>query len=143
MVCRPRATAHANMLPMLTMIQDQTRWATPRPLPQREMREKPGNRRSLFSNHSVENRPKSVHTEFMGTDWELEESESEDGSEIDSEGHSEIEDDVECGLEDGESSPRISVGSVSSPTSWELSSISDTNDVAVWTTKFHDALIIR
>lgn len=80
------------------------------------MREKPGARTSLFSTHSVDQRPVSVHTEFMGTDWEMEESEAEIEieSDIDSEDSSDIEDDVECGLEDGESSPRISVGSVSS-----------------------------
>ncbi|KAK0656675.1 hypothetical protein B0T16DRAFT_42789 [Cercophora newfieldiana] len=99
---------------------DQTRWATPRPLPQREMREKPGNRTSLFSNRSVGPRPKSVHTEFMGTDWEMEE--DSEVSEIDSDGHSDIEDDVECGLEDGESSPRISVGSSGQPSFTTLSS---------------------
>jgi hypothetical protein len=98
------------------MSQDQVRWATPRPPPQKEMREKPGTRASLFSNQSVEHRPKSVHTEFMGTDWEMEDSdeESDVDSVIESEIYSEIEDDVECGLEDGENSPRISVGSVSS-----------------------------
>jgi len=102
---------------------DQTRWATPRPLPQKEMREKPGNRASLFSARSiVEQRPQSVYTEFMGSDWEAEESDGEAGSEIDSEGNSEIEDDVECGMEDGETSPRISVGSSGQPSFTTLSS---------------------
>ncbi len=90
---------------MLMRIQDHVRWATPRP--HEEMREKPRLRSSLFSTRGVGKRPKSVHTEFMETDWEMEESDPE--SEV-----SEIEDDVECGLEleDGENSPRISVGSV-------------------------------
>lgn len=86
------------------------------------MREKPGTRVSLFSNRSVEHRPKSVHTEFMGTDWEMEESEIEAESIIESDGDSDIEDDVECGLEDGENSPRISVGSSGQPSFTTLSS---------------------
>lgn len=67
------------------------------------MREKPGLRTSFFSTHTVDRRPQSVYTEF---DWEVDEQE---GSDIESE----IEDDVDCGVEDGENSPRISVGSVS------------------------------
>ncbi|KAK1755341.1 hypothetical protein QBC47DRAFT_402681 [Echria macrotheca] len=85
---------------------DQLRWATPQP--GREMREKLGPwRRSLFSSRSVEKRPGSVYTEFMESDWEIEESDPESDIEI----GSEIEDDVDCGVDDGENSPRISVGS--------------------------------
>jgi hypothetical protein len=89
--------------------QDQTRWTTEGRPQLREMREKVGLRESFFGarSRSAERRPKSVHTEFMETDWEMEESEAD--SDVDSE----IEDEVACGLEDGETSPRISVGSVS------------------------------
>jgi len=45
----------------------------------------------------------------MESDWELEESDPESEIEI----GSDIEDDGDCGVEDGENSPRISVGSVS------------------------------
>jgi hypothetical protein len=122
MLARTRAIVPACVEPALTMIQEQARWGTPRPLPQREMREKPGARASLFSNRTVELRPKSVHTEFMGTDWEMEESEIEIESVIESDAYSDIEDDVECGLEDGENSPRISVGSSGQPSFTTLSS---------------------
>jgi hypothetical protein len=60
---------------------------------------------TFFSMASARTRPtsgyQSVHTEFMETDWEMEDD------------YSEIED--LDGLEDGESSPRISVGSVGPP----------------------------
>ncbi|KAK5658811.1 hypothetical protein OQA88_1623 [Cercophora sp. LCS_1] len=89
---------------------DHVRWATPRP--HGEMREKPGLRTSFFSTHTAEPRPQSVYTEF---DWEMDDQE---GSDIESE----IEDDVDCGVEDGENSPRISVGSSGQPSFTTVSS---------------------
>ncbi len=79
------------------------RWST-RERPRPEMCEKSRAARDKFFSMVPQNRPKSVHTEFMETDWEME---------TESELYSEIED-LE-GVEDGDSSPRISVGSVSFP----------------------------
>ena len=67
------------------------------------MREKGRLRETFFRVAGAETRPKSVHTEFMETDWEIE-SESEIYSEVE---------DLEDAVEDGQSSPRVSVGSVS------------------------------
>ncbi|KAK0731501.1 hypothetical protein B0H67DRAFT_549256 [Lasiosphaeris hirsuta] len=80
----------------------------------REMTEKTSLRDAFFANATAnaKTRPTSVHTEFMETDWEME-TESE-------EVYSEIED--LDGLEDGENSPRISVGSSGQPSITTLSS---------------------
>lgn len=62
--------------------------------PPREMIEKSRFRETFFSFKSVASqRPDSVHTEFMETDWE--------------------EDDILSDMEDGETSPRLSFDSVS------------------------------
>lgn len=62
--------------------------------PPREMMEKSRFRETFFSLKSVASqRPDSVHTEFMETDWE--------------------EDDILSELDDGEASPRLSLDSVS------------------------------
>lgn len=61
--------------------------------PQREMAEKLLFRETFFSLKNVASqRPDSVHTEFMETDWD--------------------EDDILSEFEDGESSPRLSLDSV-------------------------------
>lgn len=118
--------------------QDQTRWTMEARPQLREMREKVGLRESFFGarSRSAERRPKSVHTEFMETDWEMEESEAD--SDVDSE----IEDEVACGLEDGESSPRISVGSVSS---FLLRGCGETclPLFVVGATQLHDSFLLR
>lgn len=62
--------------------------------PHREMMEKSHFRETFFSVKNVPPpRPDSVHTEFMETDWE--------------------EDDILSELDDGDSSPRLSLDSVS------------------------------
>lgn len=62
--------------------------------PHREMMEKSRLRETFFSVRNVPPpRPDSVHTEFMETDWE--------------------EDDILSELDDGDSSPRLSLDSVS------------------------------
>lgn len=62
--------------------------------PHREMMEKSHLRETFFSVKNVPPpRPDSVHTEFMETDWE--------------------EDDILSELDDGDSSPRLSLDSVS------------------------------
>ena len=62
--------------------------------PHREMMEKSHLRETFFSVKNVAPpRPDSVHTEFMETDWE--------------------EDDILSELDDGDSSPRLSLDSVS------------------------------
>ena len=62
--------------------------------PHREMMEKSHIRETFFSVKNVPPpRPDSVHTEFMETDWE--------------------EDDILSELDDGDSSPRLSLDSVS------------------------------
>jgi hypothetical protein len=65
-----------------------------RPRPHREMMEKSHIREAFFSVKNVPPpRPDSVHTEFMETDWE--------------------EDDILSELDEGDSSPRLSLDSVS------------------------------
>ncbi|KAM7219156.1 hypothetical protein V8F06_005453 [Rhypophila decipiens] len=83
------------------------RYSTPHERPRQEMREK-GRRETLFTSMAG-NRPTSVYTEFMESDWEMEEDldahvaqEAED-EEI----YSEIED-LDEAVEDGQSSPRSS-----------------------------------
>lgn len=67
--------------------------------PHREMMEKSRFRETFFSLKNVaQQRPDSVHTEFMETDWE--------------------EDDILSELEDIEASPRPSLDSVSYATAW-------------------------
>jgi len=74
------------------------------------MRQKAQRRDVFFSASKVKDRPYSVYTEFMESDTEIE---HEDDHEDDSEVYSEFGD-LE-GIEDGECSPRVSVGSVGSP----------------------------
>jgi len=64
----------------------------------------------FFSASRVKDRPYSVYTEFMESDTEIEQG---DDHEDDSEVYSEFGD-LE-GIEDGECSPRVSIGSVGSP----------------------------
>jgi len=64
----------------------------------------------FFSAARVKDRPYSVYTEFMESDTEIEHA---DDQEDDSEVYSEFGD-LE-GIEDGECSPRVSIGSVSAP----------------------------
>ncbi|KAH6650198.1 hypothetical protein F5144DRAFT_597681 [Chaetomium tenue] len=71
-----------------------------------EMREKARGRDVFFSTARVEERPYSVYTEFMESDTEIEQ---EDDHEDDSEVYSEFGD-LE-GIDEGECSPRISIGS--------------------------------
>ncbi|KAK3300921.1 uncharacterized protein B0H64DRAFT_315695 [Chaetomium fimeti] len=87
------------------MAQETIRFA-PMERPPREMREKARGRDVFFSTARVEDRPYSVYTEFMESDTEIEQ---EDDQEDDSEVYSEFGD-LE-GIEDGECSPRISIGS--------------------------------
>lgn len=74
------------------------------------MREKARGRDVFFSASRVKDRPYSVYTEFMESDTEIE---HEDDPEDDSEVYSEFGD-LE-GIEDGECSPRVSIGSVGDP----------------------------
>ncbi|KAL2199987.1 hypothetical protein P885DRAFT_66867 [Corynascus similis CBS 632.67] len=74
--------------------------------PPREMQEKARGRDVFFSAARVKNRPYSVYTEFMESDTEIEQG---DDQEDDSEVYSEFGD-LE-GIEDGDCSPRISIGS--------------------------------
>jgi hypothetical protein len=76
----------------------------------REMREKARGRDVFFSASRVDDRPYSVYTEFMESDTEIEHG---DDPGDDSEVYSEFGD-LE-GIEDGECSPRVSIGSVSEP----------------------------
>lgn len=65
-----------------------------------EMRQKTGSRvESFFSTNNVKDRPNSVYTEFMESDWEMEEDD--------------IYSDMEDLAHDDEVSPRNSIGSVS------------------------------
>jgi hypothetical protein len=91
------------------MPQETVRFAAMERQPQ-EMREKARGRDVFFSTARVEERPYSVYTEFMESDTEIEQG---DDQEDDSEVYSEFGD-LE-GIEEGECSPRISIGSVSSP----------------------------
>ena len=64
-----------------------------------EMRQKNGSRvESFFSTNNVKDRPNSVYTEFMESDWEMEEDD--------------IYSDMEDLAQDDEVSPRNSIGSV-------------------------------
>jgi hypothetical protein len=77
--------------------------------PQQEMLEKPRARELFFSAANMKNRTNSVYTEFMESDFELEHNDDsihDDDGEVYSE-FGDLE-----GIEDGESSPRVSIGSV-------------------------------
>ncbi|EAQ92756.1 hypothetical protein CHGG_00991 [Chaetomium globosum CBS 148.51] len=87
------------------MAQETVRFAAIERQPQ-EMREKARGRDVFFSTARVEERPYSVYTEFMESDTEIEQ---EDDHEDDSEVYSEFGD-LE-GIDEGECSPRISIGS--------------------------------
>lgn len=73
------------------------------------MSEKARGRDMFFSASRVKDRPYSVYTEFMESDTEIEP--GDDDHDDDSEVYSEFGD-LE-GIEDGECSPRVSIGSVS------------------------------
>jgi hypothetical protein len=73
------------------------------------MLEKSRGRDAFFSVKSAKHRPNSVYTEFMESDTEMEHGDQDDDDEVYSE-FGDLE-----GIEDGECSPRISVGSVSAP----------------------------
>lgn len=72
------------------------------------MREKARGRDIFFAVPNVKNRPNSIYTEFMESDTEIE---HDDPHDDDDEVYSEFGD-LE-GIEDGECSPRVSIGSVS------------------------------
>ncbi|KAK3695383.1 hypothetical protein B0T22DRAFT_104130 [Podospora appendiculata] len=93
------------------MNMDHIQFAT-RGRPHQEMSEKGRARDTFFSMASADNRH-SIHTEFMETDWEMEE---------DSDGHSDMEDLDGIEDEDGKNSPRISLGSSGQPSITTLSS---------------------
>lgn len=94
---------------VLTVAQETVQFAAmERP---REMREKAGGRDVFFSASKVQDRPYSVYTEFMESDTEIDEHGDDPGD--DSEVYSEFGD-LE-GIEDGECSPRVSIGSVGAP----------------------------
>ncbi|KAK0618120.1 hypothetical protein B0T17DRAFT_609280 [Bombardia bombarda] len=93
----------------MTNTMDHIRFST-RERPPMEMREKSRAPESFFSRASVQSRTNSVHTEFMETDWEME----------DDEIYSDMED--LDGPDDGDTSPRISVGSSGQPSITTLSS---------------------
>ncbi|KAL2017507.1 hypothetical protein VTK56DRAFT_2049 [Thermocarpiscus australiensis] len=78
--------------------------------PHQEMIEKPRRREGLFSTAGVNDRPNSVYTEFMMSDFEME---NGDDQYDDAEVYSEFAD--LDGIEDGECSPRISIGSSGQP----------------------------
>ena len=90
---------------MLTSRQEYMQSTTTRERPHMDMREKSRGSDAFFSMANGKDRPNSVYTEFMETDWEID-NEEEDYSEIEDEGIEEEE-------EEERSSPRISVGSVS------------------------------
>ncbi|KAK3941542.1 hypothetical protein QBC46DRAFT_340461 [Diplogelasinospora grovesii] len=97
-----------SLLPLFVPLQKNHVQFTARERPHREMLEKSRMPESFFTLSNVkqqqqQQRPISVHTEFMESDWEMEEDEEDDDD------HSEIED--LDPIEDGEQSPRISVGS--------------------------------
>jgi len=91
---------------VLTMAQAQVQYVA-QERPRQEMREKARGRDVFFSASRLKDRPFSVYTEFMESDTEIEHGDDQDD---DSEVYSEFGD-LE-GIEDGECSPRISVGSV-------------------------------
>ncbi|KAK3329664.1 hypothetical protein B0H66DRAFT_34043 [Apodospora peruviana] len=90
---------------------------------QMEMREK--GRRETFQAFtmaaSAKNRPNSVHTEFMESDWEMDDEDKSDDMHEDDQIYSEFED-LDEPVEDGQSSPRVSVGSSGQPSITTLSS---------------------
>ncbi|GAB1310904.1 Hyphal anastamosis 9 [Madurella fahalii] len=96
------------------------RFAT-RERPHQEMLEKSRGREVFFSAANVKNRPNSVYTEFMESDFEMEHDDDHilDLDDDDGEVYSEFGD-LE-GIEDGESSPRISIGSSGQPSFTTLS----------------------
>lgn len=97
----------------LTPTQEHIRFAT-REQPRQEMLEKSRGREIFFSAANVKDRPTSVYTEFMVSDFEMEHDDDHDHD------HDHGDDDEEVysefgdleGIEDGESSPRVSIGSV-------------------------------
>ncbi len=89
--------------------QEQVQFAT-RERPPKEMRQKARGRDAFFSASRLKDRPYSVYTEFMESDTEIEHGDDHDD---DSEVYSEFGD-LE-GIDDGECSPRVSVGSVGDP----------------------------
>lgn len=99
----------------LTVAQAHVQFAT-RERPHQEMMEKSRGRDVFFSAANVKDRPNSVYTEFMESDFEMEhDDEHSHDHDDDDEVYSEFGD-LE-GIEDGESSPRISIGSVRTPRS--------------------------
>jgi len=70
------------------------------------MLEKSRMRETFFSMANIQDRPNSVHTEFMETDWEMEDDDFYNQT-------PEVSTRVSEGS--GQSSPRISIGSVSYP----------------------------
>lgn len=100
----------------------------PRPEQRHEMVEKPHLRDPFFELRSVkQQRPPSVATEFMVTDWEVEEDDDDNS-------HSEFE------LEDGEISPRGSFNSVSASQGRPLRSNAHTQ--VVEPTQLHDLIVL-
>ena len=90
--------------------QEQVQFAA-RERPPKEMRQKARGRDAFFSASRLKDRPYSVYTEFMESDTEIEHGDDHDDD--DSEVYSEFGD-LE-GIDDGECSPRVSVGSVGDP----------------------------
>ncbi|AEO66067.1 uncharacterized protein THITE_2113869 [Thermothielavioides terrestris NRRL 8126] len=84
--------------------------------PRQEMQQKARSRDVFFSAAKVKHRPYSVYTEFMESDTEIEHG---DDQEDDSEVYSEFGD-LE-GIEDGDYSPRVSIGSSGQPSLTTLS----------------------
>ena len=79
--------------------------------PPQEMLQKSRGRDAFFSVSNAQHRPNSVYTEFMESDTEIEHGDDQDDDEVYSE-FGDLE-----GIDDGECSPRISIGSVSTPLS--------------------------
>lgn len=91
--------------------QEQIQYAPRERPPMMEMRQKAGSRESMFSSRSnVRNRPTSVYTEFMESDFEDDHDDEHDDEhdDDDDEVYSEFGD-LE-GIEEGECSPRASIG---------------------------------
>lgn len=92
---------------LLTLTQEHVQFAAvERP---QEMLEKSRGRDAFFSVSTRKHRPNSVYTEFMESDTEIEHGDDQDDSEVYSE-FGDLE-----GIDDGDCSPRISIGSVSAP----------------------------
>ncbi|KAK3310589.1 uncharacterized protein B0T15DRAFT_489262 [Chaetomium strumarium] len=83
--------------------------------PRQEMQEKTRPREVFFSAARVKDRPYSVYTEFMESDTEIEHGDDQEDSDVYSE-FGDLE-----GIEDGECSPRISIGSSGQPSFTTLS----------------------